>query len=247
MRHNVAGRLFGRTANQRKALFRGLVGALIKHERIETTVAKAKETRKLAERLVTLGKRGDLHAKRIALAKLPDRTLITKLFDEIAPRFTDRAGGYLRIVRTRRRVNDRAHLAVLEFVDYEEHVMGVQKPSAKKKKKAAEPKKEEKKAAPKKKEAAEPKKEEKKAAEPKKEEKKAAPKKKKAAEPKKEEKKAAPKKKKAAEPKKEEKKAAPKKKKAAEPKKEEKKAAPKKKKSATASAKKKSSPKKKEE
>jgi large subunit ribosomal protein L17 len=174
MRHNVAGRLFGRTANQRKALFRGLVGALIKHERIETTVAKAKETRKLAERLVTLGKRGDLHAKRIALAKRPDRTLITKLFDEIAPRFTDRAGGYLRIVRTRRRVNDRAHLAVLEFVDYEEHVMGVQKPSAKKKKKAAEPKKAEKKAA-------EPKKEEKKAAEPKKEEKKAAPKKKKSA------------------------------------------------------------------
>ncbi len=120
MRHNVAGRLFGRTANQRKALLRGLVAALIEHQRIETTVAKAKETRRLAEKLVTLGKRGDLHAKRLAMAKMPNRTLVVKLFDEIAPRFAERNGGYLRIVSTRRRVNDRAHMAVLEFVDYEE-------------------------------------------------------------------------------------------------------------------------------
>ncbi|KKK51406.1 hypothetical protein LCGC14_3115260, partial [marine sediment metagenome] len=89
MRHKVAGRLFGRTANQRKALLRGLVGAVLEHQRIETTVAKAKETRKLVERLVTIAKRGDLHAKRNALAKLPNRTLITKLFDEIAPRFSE--------------------------------------------------------------------------------------------------------------------------------------------------------------
>ena len=138
MRHKVAGRLFGRTANQRKALLRGLVGAVLEHQRIETTVAKAKETRKLVERLVTLAKRGDLHAKRTALSKLPNRTLITKLFDEIAPRFSERPGGYMRIIRTRRRVNDRAELAVLEFVDYEEAVMG--KKSDKKDKKAkAEP------------------------------------------------------------------------------------------------------------
>ncbi|MGD8351449.1 MAG: 50S ribosomal protein L17 [Nitrospirota bacterium] len=120
MRHNVAGRLFGRTANQRKALLRGLVGSLIEHQRIETTVAKAKETKKIAERLVTLGKRGDLHAKRLALAKLPNRTLVVKLFDEIAPRFADRNGGYLRVVPTRNRVNDQSRMAVLEFVDFEE-------------------------------------------------------------------------------------------------------------------------------
>ncbi len=118
MRHNVAGRLFGRTANQRKALFRALVGSLIEHQRIETTLAKAKETRRLAEKLVTLGKRGDLHAKRLVMAKLPNRALVVKLFDEIAPRFADRNGGYTRIVPTRRRVNDRAQMAVLEFVDY---------------------------------------------------------------------------------------------------------------------------------
>ena len=120
MRHKVAGRLFGRTANQRKALLRGLVGSLIDHERIETTVAKAKETRKIAEKLLTLGLRGDLHAKRLAMTTLPNRARVVKLFDEIAPRFKGRNGGYLRIVQTRRRQNDRAQMAVLEFIDYEE-------------------------------------------------------------------------------------------------------------------------------
>lgn len=120
MRHNVAGRLFGRTANQRKALLRGLVRVLIEQERIETTLAKAKETRRLAEKLVTLGIRGDLHAKRLAMARVPHRPAVTKLFHEIAPRFAGRNGGYLRIVKTRQRVNDRAQMAVLEFVDYEE-------------------------------------------------------------------------------------------------------------------------------
>jgi large subunit ribosomal protein L17 len=120
MRHNVAGRLFGRTANQRKALLRGLVSALFEHERIETTVAKAKETRKIAERLVTLGVRGDLHAKRVVMSRIPNRKLVVKLFHEIAPRFKDRNGGYLRIVQTRTRVKDSAPMAVLEFVDYED-------------------------------------------------------------------------------------------------------------------------------
>lgn len=120
MRHNVAGRLFGRTANQRKALIRGIVGALIEHERVETTVEKAREARIVAEKLVTLGVRGDLHAKRLVMSRLPNRSLVVKLFHEIAPRFSGRNGGYLRIVRTRRRVNDRAEMAVLEFVDYEE-------------------------------------------------------------------------------------------------------------------------------
>lgn len=136
MRHNVAGRLFGRTANQRKGLLRGLVSALIVNQRIETTVAKAKETRKLAERLVTLGKRGDLHAKRIAMTDIPNRDLVKKLFDEIAPRFMDRNGGYTRIIKTRQRVNDASEMAVLEFVDYEEKVKPLKDAA---KKKAAKP------------------------------------------------------------------------------------------------------------
>lgn len=120
MRHRVSGRHFGRTANQRKALLRGLIASLIEHQRIETTLAKAKEAKKLAERIVTLGIRGDLHSKRIALSHIPNRKVIAKLFGEIAPRLTGRNGGYLRLIRTRNRVNDAAPMAVLEFVDYEE-------------------------------------------------------------------------------------------------------------------------------
>jgi large subunit ribosomal protein L17 len=120
MRHKVDGRLFGRTANQRKALLKGLVTSLIEHERIETTVAKAKETRKIAERIITLGIRGDLHSKRLAFSYLSSRTTVSKLFSEIAPRLAGRNGGYLRILHTRNRVNDSAPMAVLEFIDYEE-------------------------------------------------------------------------------------------------------------------------------
>jgi large subunit ribosomal protein L17 len=119
MRHKVDGRLFGRPANQRKALLKGLVTSLLEHERIETTVAKAKETRKIAEKVITLGIRGDLHAKRLAFSYLSSRTMVSKLFSEIAPRFSGRNGGYLRIVHTRNRVNDSAPMAVLEFIDYE--------------------------------------------------------------------------------------------------------------------------------
>jgi len=120
MRHKVDGRLFGRPANQRKALLRGLVSSLFEHERIETTVAKAKEVRKIAEKIITLGIKGDLHAKRLALSYVPNRTALSKLFSEIAPRFSGRNGGYLRIIQTRNRVNDSAPMAVLEFIDYEE-------------------------------------------------------------------------------------------------------------------------------
>lgn len=148
MRHSVAGRLFGRTANQRKALLRGIVGALIEHERVETTVEKAREARIIAEKLVTLGVRGDLHAKRLAMSRLPNRSLVVKLFHEIGPRFSGRNGGYLRIVRTRRRVNDRAEMAVLEFVDYEET-----RGAAKGEKKGEEPKGKKQKKAPKAKQA----------------------------------------------------------------------------------------------
>jgi large subunit ribosomal protein L17 len=120
MRHKVAGRLFGRTANQRKALLRGLVSSLFEYQRIETTVAKAKAIKGLAEKLVTLGKRGDLHAKRLVLSYIPNRVIMAKLFAEIAPRFADRNGGYLRIIQTRQRVNDRAPMAIIEFIDYEQ-------------------------------------------------------------------------------------------------------------------------------
>jgi large subunit ribosomal protein L17 len=119
MRHRIDGRLFGRTANQRKALLKILVTSLIEHERIETTVAKAKEVKKIAERIVTLGIRGDLHSKRLAFSCVSNRVAVSKLFAEIAPRFSGRNGGYLRIVQTRNRVNDSAAMAVVEFVDFE--------------------------------------------------------------------------------------------------------------------------------
>lgn len=134
MRHRVDGRLFGRTANQRKALLRGIVSSLIEHQRIETTLAKAKEAKKIAEKIITLGIRGNLHAKRLALSYIPNRAVVSKLFNEIAQRFSGRNGGYLRMVQTRNRVNDGAPMAVLEFVDYEE----VKKPKEAKKAKAKE-------------------------------------------------------------------------------------------------------------
>jgi len=120
MRHRVDGRLFGRTASQRKALLRGLVVSLLEHQRIETTIQKAKEVRSIAEKMITLGIRGDLHAKRLVFSCLSNRAVVAKLFNEIAPRFSGRNGGYLRIVQTRNRVKDASPMAVLEFIDYEE-------------------------------------------------------------------------------------------------------------------------------
>ncbi len=119
MRHKIAGRGFGRNTNQRKALLRGLVISLLEHLKIETTIAKAKETRKRAERIITLGKKGDLHSRRLALSYIPNRNVITKLFNEIAPKITNRSSGYLRIVKTRFRLGDNSSMAILEFVDYE--------------------------------------------------------------------------------------------------------------------------------
>lgn len=120
MRHRVDGRSFGRSANQRKSLLKGLVNSLLEHERIETTVAKAKAIKGIAEKMVTLGVKGDLHAKRLAFSYLSNRSVVAKLFSEIAPRFSGRNGGYLRIIQTRNRLNDSAPMAVLEFVDYKE-------------------------------------------------------------------------------------------------------------------------------
>jgi large subunit ribosomal protein L17 len=117
MRHLKAGRKLGRNASHRLALMRNLTRALFTHGRIITTVEKAKEARRFAEKLITLGKRKTLHARRLALAKLPDRDIVAKLFDEIAPRYHDRAGGYTRIIkRHQRRLGDSGHTAFLELL-----------------------------------------------------------------------------------------------------------------------------------
>lgn len=118
MRHKVAGKRFHRNTNQRKALLRGLVNSLFEHLKIETTVAKAREARKIAERLITLGKKGDLAARRLALSRVPNNKVISKLFNDIAPKIT-RDSGYLRILKTRFRAGDNSAMAILEFVDYD--------------------------------------------------------------------------------------------------------------------------------
>ena len=126
MRHRVRGRKLGRTTAHRKALFRNQLTALFTHDRIVTTLAKAKELRPLAERMVTLAGTGSLPARRKVLTMVPDKEVVRRLFDEIAPRFTDRPGGYTRVMRLGRRRGDGAELAIIEFVDYElsEHEEG---------------------------------------------------------------------------------------------------------------------------
>lgn len=117
MRHNVDGRKLGRSASHRRALYRSLVIALITHERIKTTTPKAKEARRLADRLVTFAKRGDLSARRHVASILNDKLAVQKLFDEIGPRYTDRPGGYTRVLKYGKpRQGDAAEMALLEFV-----------------------------------------------------------------------------------------------------------------------------------
>ncbi|MGC8916144.1 MAG: 50S ribosomal protein L17 [Thermoanaerobaculum sp.] len=118
MRHNRAGRKLGRVSEHRRALFRNQLISLIKHERIITTLPKAKELRPIAERMVTLGRKNTVHARRLVNRWVADRDLIKKLFSEIAPRFATRPGGYTRIVKLGPRKGDGAELAILEFVDY---------------------------------------------------------------------------------------------------------------------------------
>ena len=118
MRHLNQGRKLSRTSAHRKALFRNLVLALMKHERIKTTDAKAKELRRYADRMVTLGKRGDLAARRLAFAFMQSRDAVKRLFDEIAPRFKERNGGYTRVVKFGFRRGDAAPLSVVEFSDH---------------------------------------------------------------------------------------------------------------------------------
>jgi len=119
MQHNRAGRKLGRTTAHRRSMFRNQLASLFTHERITTTLPKAKDLRPLAEKMVTLGKRGGLHARRLALKNLPDQDAVKKLFDTIAPRFAERAGGYTRIMKLGRRPGDGAEMAILELVDFD--------------------------------------------------------------------------------------------------------------------------------
>ncbi len=116
MRHQKQGRRLGMPGDRRRAMLRGLMSAFIRHERIRTTESRAKEMRPRVERLVTLSKRGDLHARRLALQYLPDPLMIEKLFAEIAPRYQDRPGGYTRILRIGQRKGDSAEIVQIELV-----------------------------------------------------------------------------------------------------------------------------------
>ncbi len=119
MYHGKSGRKLGRTSSHRQAMFRNMVTSMIKHESIRTTDMKAKELRKLAEKMVTLGKRGDLHARRQALSVVRDKDMVGKLFGELAERFRNRAGGYTRIIKVGYRFGDNAPVSILEFISDE--------------------------------------------------------------------------------------------------------------------------------
>jgi large subunit ribosomal protein L17 len=120
MRHRKSGRKLSRNSAHRMAMLRNIVTSLLEHERIVTTLPKAKEVRRTAEKMITLGKRGDLHARRQAAAYIRSKSIVTKLFDELAPQYAERPGGYTRIIRTGNRPGDAAPMALIELVNYEE-------------------------------------------------------------------------------------------------------------------------------
>ncbi len=119
MRHRKAGRKLGRTSSHRDAMLRNMVTSLLDQERIVTTVPKAKEARRVVEQMITLGKRGDLHARRQALAYIRSKDIVAKLFDEISAQYASRQGGYTRIIRTGTRSGDAAPMAILELVEFQ--------------------------------------------------------------------------------------------------------------------------------
>ena len=125
MRHGNAHRKLGRKPEHRKAMFANMAAALIKHEQITTTLPKAKELRPVVEKLITLGKRGDLHARRQAVSQIRDVAMVKKLFDVLGPRYKDRNGGYCRILKAGFRYGDNAAVAVIEFVDRDESAKGL--------------------------------------------------------------------------------------------------------------------------
>lgn len=125
MRHGMSGRKLNRTSQHRRAMFANMANALFKHEQITTTLTKAKDLRPYAERLITLAKRGDLHSRRQAMAKLRDKTVVSKLFSTIAERYADRSGGYTRVLKAGYRYGDSAPMAVIELVDRDVDAKGL--------------------------------------------------------------------------------------------------------------------------
>ena len=125
MRHGFRGRRFNRTAEHREAMFANMAAALIKHEQIVTTLPKAKDLRPVVEKLITLGKRGNLHARRQAMSQIRDEVQLRKLFDVLAKRYAGRNGGYLRIMKAGFRFGDSAPMAVIEFVDRDVNARGL--------------------------------------------------------------------------------------------------------------------------
>lgn len=125
MRHRKAGRKLNRTPTHRSALLASLAAALIKHEQIVTTLPKAKELRRVADRLITLAKRGDLHARRLAFARIRDEAMVSKLFETLGPRYADRPGGYTRVLKAGFRYGDSAPMAVIELVERDEEARGL--------------------------------------------------------------------------------------------------------------------------
>ena len=120
MRHKKAGKRLGRTTSHRQAMTRNMVTSLLDHERIVTTVVKAKEVRRVAEKMITLAKRGDLHARRQALSFIQDKQVVAKLFNKLREDYLERNGGYTRIIRTGQRIGDAAPMAILELVNFSE-------------------------------------------------------------------------------------------------------------------------------
>ena len=125
MRHGIAHRKLGRTSAHRTAMFANMAASLIKHEQIVTTLPKAKELRPFVEKLVTLAKRGGLHARRIAISRVRDNDQVRKLFDTIGPRYQGRSGGYIRVLKAGFRYGDNAPVAVIEFVDRDPAAKGL--------------------------------------------------------------------------------------------------------------------------
>lgn len=125
MRHGMSGRKLNRKSQHRRAMFANMANALFKHEQITTTLPKAKELRSYAEKLITLAKRGNLHARRLAMAKLRDRTVVAKLFSTLAERYSSRSGGYTRVLKAGYRYGDAAPMAVIELVDRDPDAKGL--------------------------------------------------------------------------------------------------------------------------
>jgi large subunit ribosomal protein L17 len=126
MRHGNSGRRFNRSAAHRKAMFANMAAALIRHEQIVTTLPKAKDLRPVVEKLVTLGKRGDLHARRLAIAQIRDEDAVKKLFEKLGPRYSSRNGGYTRVLKAGFRYGDSAPAAVIELVDRDPEAKGAE-------------------------------------------------------------------------------------------------------------------------